>query len=370
MYYMYTLEEFDYVSLYQNHLLHSIKGSVCNNNSDCELYSFDNLVINQGITQELLRFIIDHSKGNDTLIIDLRHMRHKPIHSLESIMQLTIPGQYKSILFISDNIDISKLIQKYLIQGSNLELHLYDKNGLCYLFGNREGNAKVQIKYPNLQTVEETIHNAIMLYIFSKLKTNEGTPWLIKSSNVYANRYFNAKKIFCEGSLFHLVTYQMAWIIKNITDSINAFDAFICASVNGACLASGLAVFFKKPVIFLRNVGPQMTTSDERLAERIISGKKYIYVFDFMCLGTEFQRIKMLTNIRKAQIISCIGISYYKYPEGEMKQSSISDADNNINTKSIHTLFYINQFEKDYYRCFAEQQDCIDFVKCKEEKGL
>lgn len=368
MYYMYTLEEFDYVSLYQNHLVNSIKGSVCYNNSDCELYSFDNLVINQGITQELLRFVIDRCKGNDILVIDMRHMRYKPIHSLESIMQLTISGKYKSLLIICDNIDISKLIQGYLTPDNTLETRLLDKDGFCLLFGNKEQNAEIQTKYPDLQTVEETIFDAIKFYIFEKLKTNEETPWLIKSSNVYANRYFNARKIFCEGSLFQLVIYQMAWIIINsIGGIINGFDAFICASVNGACLASGLAVYFKKPVIFLRNVGPQMTTSDERLAERIISGKKYIYVFDFMCLGTEFQRIKMLTNIRRAQIISCIGISYYKYPNGEMIQSSDSDIDNGNTPKSVLNLFHINQFDKNYYRCFAEQQDCLNFIEKKEE---
>lgn len=371
MYYMYSLKGFDYVSLYQNHLTSSTTGAVCANNSDCEIYPFDNFVINQGITQKMLQYMIDHVKGNTVLFFDMRHICHKPIHSLELLAQLTIWEQYKSVLYICDNPELARLIKDYLVPNDDMELLSIDKDGLCFIFGNKEVNAELLTQYPNIETIEETISAGIAFYVFNQLRVKESKPWLIKSSNVFANRYFNVRKIFCDYSLFHLVVFQMAWmVISHVKEITSGFDAFICASVNGAFLASGLSVYFKKPVIFLRNVGPQMATSDERLAERIISGKKYIYIFDFMCLGTEFQRIKMLTNIRKAKIISCIGVSHYKHPLDKTNQSTASSDVEHLKFDSIYTLFNINEFDNGYYRCFAEEQDCNEFIENRKGKNL
>ena len=46
--------------------------------------------------------------------------------------------------------------------------------------------------------------------------------------------------------------------------------------------------------------------------ENIKQGKRYLYIFDFMCTGTELKIVSALVNSKKGVIKGAVGISRYK----------------------------------------------------------
>ena len=148
----------------------------------------------------------------------------------------------------------------------------------------------------------------------------------------------------------------MSIMLETVLDRLvnQDFDAFVCSSITGACFASALSVFFQKPVIYLKNIGPSMSANDERIIERIRKSRRYVYVFDFICLGSEFDRMRMICDIRLAKVVTSIGISYYRFPHFEtvekIDKAGYLPFDWNSESK-IAALFQINAFEAEYYKC-------------------
>jgi adenine/guanine phosphoribosyltransferase-like PRPP-binding protein len=145
------------------------------------------------------------------------------------------------------------------------------------------------------KNIQNTINESKKRLFFEKTD-QEPKETFLYSSNVYANRYFDLKLIFKYPDLFCLIVYEMVRRIgRHYRNDYSKFDAFICASVNGACLANAVSVLIRKPVVFLRNVGPRMNVVDENITKRILREKRYVFIYDFLCIGTEFRRIEMLS---------------------------------------------------------------------------
>lgn len=80
-------------------------------------------------------------------------------------------------------------------------------------------------------------------------------------------------------------------------------------SNNGAILANILADIFDKPVLYLLNLGPKIAIKDNEIRSEIKKGNRYIYIYDFLCLGNEYKLLDMLLKINGAKLVNGMGIA-------------------------------------------------------------
>lgn len=130
----------------------------------------------------------------------------------------------------------------------------------------------------------------------------------LDSSGVYCNMYINVKKLFLMPEKYYFIIYQMICMIKK--DDLEV-DAFISASRNGANLANIIGWLMGKKVIHCTNLGPKFSLASPNMSDDIRKDKKYIYIFDFMCLGTEIKVLNALLSIKQAELVKGYGIGNY-----------------------------------------------------------
>ena len=133
----------------------------------------------------------------------------------------------------------------------------------------------------------------------------------LDSSGIYANRYINIKQIFYDPKFYYLIFFFfLSSIINNY--KTEDYDKLICSSYNGAALASIIGQMLNKDVVYLMNLGPRLTISDRELIKGIEPHKKYLYIADFICLGTEFKILKTTVRLQNSNIIGGVSVASYK----------------------------------------------------------
>lgn len=369
----YKQKKYNYVSLYQNHIASSFRSSLQTGSiiaTDRYMLSVHKdseamqdaiaIPMNEAAISIMIDDLIEYDRKAPTLVWDARHMVRTPVHALEKrVTQLLSPGFYQRVYFLLPCLKSTDDIRR--IFSHNVDWTIDFKGDSKQVVTVSRANSKPPTLWVDVsvERARADIDEGLARYLFYATSSDiEFEP--VFSSNVYANRYFNAKGLLKNPAIFSTVVFQLVERINSrILSKGDDFDAFICASVNGACIASAVSTIIKKPVIFLRNVGPDMTVRDKYMTERIKFGKKYVYLFDFMCLGTEYQRTKMLCALRKALLIYSVGISHYRKP-------LVRAAPNKENRDhlDIDTLFNINEIgpDKNYYYC------CIDRAELQEKQ--
>ena len=140
-------------------------------------------------------------------------------------------------------------------------------------------------------------------------------PIYLDSSGLYGNMYISAKKLFVKPEAYFQILYGMALE----TEKLGEFDSFISSSKNGAVLAEILGAMLGKKVVHIRGVGPRYSMYFGNIQKEIKKGKSYVYVFDFVCTGTELKILSALVNANDAYLIGGVGIAEY---EGEMEEKN------------------------------------------------
>lgn len=147
-----------------------------------------------------------------------------------------------------------------------------------------------------------------MEIIYSKMLMNSENAYKLESSGLYSNCYFSVKNLFREVDELYYIIFCLARKIAEIPK----FDAFVTSSKNGAILAAILGDLLKIKEIHLLGVGPKYSMELGDSVDCIKEGKRYLYVFDFMCTGTELKIVSALINSKKAKLKGAVGISRYK----------------------------------------------------------
>jgi len=131
------------------------------------------------------------------------------------------------------------------------------------------------------------------------------------SSGLFSNYYINIKQLFCDVEGFQFIVFSLAEkLYKHINE--DGIDAVVSSSKNGAIIANILAGLLDIKEVHLLGIGPQYAMEIGDSLEYIRHGKKYAYVFDFMCTGTEAKIVSALINSKKAYLPYAIGVASYK----------------------------------------------------------
>ena len=225
-----------------------------------------------------------------------------------------------------DNIKLIYINCRYLIpsylQGAYKEKINEMENEI---FADLNGKQYIENTFENFNQFYQKVHTYYQDACAEKLE-KEGVSKAItlnRSSNVYATAYVDIRKLLARNNSISIFSYGL---YKILTQTEN-FDSFVVVSNNGAILANILANIFNKPVLYLLNLGPKIAINDNDFKSKIKKGNKYIYIYDFLCLGNEYKLLNMLLKINGAKLIKGIGIaqllSVDRYGEGKGNPESI-----------------------------------------------
>ncbi len=167
---------------------------------------------------------------------------------------------------------------------------------------------------------EKKLKTLLITYIRDQVKYFE-SPKLLHSSSLYANAYINIKDLFYSPSNLIIAIYMLCEKLSKIPDDY----ILISASNTGGVLANLISLIMEKDVLFLRNIGPKLRIQDKKLFDDIIPDKKYIYIYDFLCMGTELRIAEMLIKLKQSSLIKCVGIAEYRSYKSFIKHNQSAD---------------------------------------------
>lgn len=184
-------------------------------------------------------------------------------------------------------------------------------------------------------------------------KSKRGEPLLLESANIYANEYIFVKDLFLYPNILNFFLFELyRKIRKYVKEKLeNKLEnvVLIATSMTGTMLVSALLRYFyifdEKCGIanqFLLHFGPLFNIESKGLTLNELNKKKdYIYVYDFMCEGTEWRFLKNHLQAHDIELKASFGVAIYDRPY------HAEDGDENYGKNKITALVDVHDWEKD-----------------------
>lgn len=305
--YVITNEKFHLIPLAYNEFCKDIESLV-------ELKKYAGTIeIDRIINKDTVCSLIEYCRQDwDKLyVLDMQHIVSYENRALNMLLDCS------NIKIIIVNIDNGLIVNvKEDLQGKYKETR---GNTLC-------SHEQLEAVYDKLAGEIEGIYKTLLVntvkwlrQIVTKDKLHELKP--LDSSGVYCNMYINVKRLFTDPAQYSFVIYHMVKMIKEC--DIEA-DALVSASRNGANIASILGWLLDKKVIHCASLGPKFSLVSGSIDTEIRKHKKYIYIFDFLCLGTEVKLLNALLNLKEAKLATGFGIANYRNLENVSQLSVLA----------------------------------------------
>ncbi len=277
--------------------------------------------LTESFVDEIIRCII--SKPNFEIIIDLNNVGYVPSRSLSRL------SEYISrVIFY--NVNKSMMISR--IENELPELVRAKTDNSIYCIESRIDKAlKLEKEIKDIRKNE--IRRVIKSLISSKEEPN-----YLESSGLYSNFYVDVKQLFVNVQDFYYIVFCLA---EQLYSKMNRVDAIVSSSKNGAIIACILAGLFDIKEVHIIGVGPKYAMKLGDSIDCIKEGKKYAFIYDFMCTGTELKIISALINSKKGVLEFAAGIAKYKEHTGK-----------NI-LENVYALASTDELEIDY-KIFGE----------------
>lgn len=260
-------------------------------------------VLTDGLLDEI-KDLISERCNKKIFVIDMDRVTY-PSKMLEELNDVT-----QKVIFYNFN---QNLIKEKLREDLN-KLSWAEDDSICILNGTISDDI---IKARELCFVD--MYKKLYAEILADIKDpcKRGEPLLLDSSGLYSNMYINVKKLFLNPESYYMVLYGMATEMQNFGE----FDGFISSSKNGAVLASLLGTMLGKKVVHIQGVGPKYSMRVGNVQHQIKKGKTYVYVFDFICTGTELKLVSALINANDASMVGGIGFAKYSAEKRKKKEA-------------------------------------------------
>lgn len=176
-----------------------------------------------------------------------------------------------------------------------------------------------------------------IIEIIFDLVENENKPILLESSGLYGNYYVNIKKMFLNVDNFYFIMFCLAEMVYPYIIS-KRINAFVSSSKNGAIIANILGGLLDVKEVHLIGVGPKYSMELCDSVKCIQEERKYAYIFDFMCTGTELKIVIALINSKRGYLVYSAGIARYKE---NINFNLIKDMDVIVDTKELGIKYKI-----------------------------
>jgi len=172
-------------------------------------------------------------------------------------------------------------------------------------------------KIQNIEKLFSYVLSSLLVSYLSDDRISEKIWEKLPSSGVKVSPYINLKRLYENSKLFSYVCYQLCFLTTEFSESkrlddINDFDELVCVSYAGAVLATEIGRLLNKKVLYLMNLGPMSTLKDRNIANKIHKNKKYLFVADMSCMGTEYKLAKAILHVNRASLIGGITVVRYQ----------------------------------------------------------
>lgn len=247
-------------------------------------------------------FDLIYSCDSGTFVIDLKEINLGDSRCFVIFNEILRDKKNTQIIFVNFN----EIIKEFLTN----DCFEYLKHDVTHDIISCEKGIEV---FRNKIQTKQSLQDEIRIFISKKIKDNifEKEQHL-KSSNVFVNKYIDVKRIFLFPSVYYLILFELALLIDR---KFEDFSKLICCSYNGAAIATILGQLLNKEVIYLMNLGPSISFNNVDMVSQIENNKKYLFVSDMMCLGTEYNVTKTIVKLKKAYLIGAASIIKYLSPE-------------------------------------------------------
>ena len=132
----------------------------------------------------------------------------------------------------------------------------------------------------------------------------------LESSCVFSSKYVNIRKIFRKPEQGRFLIYCLAYRVKELVGDTGNYK-LICTSKTGAIIANIISHMLNVPVVFCVGVGPKFAVKPDEIVERVQEQERYVYIFDFICIGTELKILSTFISDRKSKLICGVGPASY-----------------------------------------------------------
>lgn len=257
-------------------------------------------------TCNIISNIINSHSEDKYLAIDMGNVSSYPMHIFSNIKT---NNPYVFFYNISEPA-ISMKIEE------DIENIIFLDNNTIACFGIEKKDEIELLAKNDCNEYRKKKHQEIMEKILLK---KEKEAYKLESSGLYSNCYLSAKNLFREVEDFYFMAFSLARMVSKMPK----FDAFITSSKNGAILATVLGDMLKTKEVHLIGIGPKYSMELGDSVGSIKEGKRYLYIFDFMCTGAEYKIVSALIDSKRALLKGAVGISRYMKENISFREKNI-----------------------------------------------
>ncbi|MGX8795685.1 hypothetical protein ACR6HW_06290 [Fusibacter sp. JL298sf-3] len=256
---------------------------------------------------ELINRIEDVINKYEFIGIDLEYVTNADSRAFSKFSILTA---VEKIVFI--NVDKNSIVKQKIFEDLN-SFGLEVRNDMI-TFG-KNNNFGVDFKEKFKTVYGDNFKKIIATYAIP------GSEYL-NSSSVWSNHYVDFKKMFMHSENLKIILYEMTKITNEYG---NSFDGIISSSKTGSIFATLIGYLLNRKVIHYISIGPKFAITEKNMMKKIRAKKKYLYVGDFICLGTELKTLNVLLANNNSEIVGGVVVaSYLDLSDAVYKESILS----------------------------------------------
>ena len=255
-------------------------------------YAFGGFFLHKETLEEILSFC---KEKNVIYILDFKN-----IQLCEDRIFDVLCGMKKNRIFLANLHQNNKIYEKFK---HSLESEKYEclMNGII-LFSQEYREQAENIELKSFYKCE--VRKLVSLHTHEWKEILDGHQWgYLVSSGVYSEQLIDMKELF----YCHQDTLFIIYMLYNsICEWGGEFDGFVATSKNGVAFGAILGEIFRKELLCF-NIGQMFEEIYNRLPE-IEAGKRYIHIFDMICLGSEAKVVNALVSAQGGNLVHSFGI--------------------------------------------------------------
>lgn len=218
----------------------------------------------------------------------------------------------RAFSFLKDNKILEKIVFFHLQNNSEVSDNL-DAD----LHGTLEETGETQIIYFSDQAKNkfhevniEADYQQKRIAILKKYVNKE--IGFLSSSGIYSNMFLNYKEMFEHPQDFQYIISELYYLIQSIKKE-EKIDYLVATSKTSIILTAILSRRLNIPAIYHTNIGQKyakrkFSNKAESQADIIHKKKRYLMIYDVICLGTETRILNGIINVCEGNLIGAAGL--------------------------------------------------------------
>lgn len=257
-------------------------------------------------TENLKRLIADLKKEEKEFIfIDMRYIFKAVSRAFKFMVDDEILE--KTVFF---NINEESQVKEYLDVDLQGMVEKRSEHSLFIFFSKK---AKEQFLQTDLEKLyKQKRINMLRSYMNKQIN-------FLQSSGVYSSMSLDYKKMFENPQDFKFAVGELFYKILEIKNNTE-IDCLVAASKNAMVLTTILSSQLNIPVSYHTNIGQKYVKqkSPDKIKHQrddIRTKKRFLMIFDVICLGTEARILNAIINILDGELIGAVGLVCVQDPD-------------------------------------------------------